>query len=45
MEPQRSGTSSQLIAIADRHHEIEELDAAIGKLSRTINVANFELMC
>jgi len=44
MEPLHCGTSSQLIAIADRHQEIEELDAAIGKLSRTINTANYELM-
>jgi len=44
MEPQRSRTSSQLIAIADRYQEIGKLDAAIGKLSRTINAANYELM-
>ena len=33
-----------IVAAQMRHQEIEELDAAIGKMSRAINSANYDLM-
>jgi len=43
--PSTSSVSSDNIpAVNKRHQEIEELDAAIGQMSHTINAANYKLM-
>ena len=39
-----SECSENIPAFSKRHQEIEELDAAIGQMSHTINAANYELM-
>jgi len=46
--PSSSSASSEysesIPAFSKRHQEIEELDAAIGQMSHTINAANYKLM-
>lgn len=39
-----SSSTGNASASEKRHTEIEEIDAAIGKMSRTINAASYELM-
>jgi len=43
--PKKSNsTTDPNISVYKRRQEIEELDDAIGKMSHTINAANYELM-
>ena len=43
-EKKSHSTKDSVISVEKRKQEIEELDDAIGKMSHTINAANYELM-